>query len=41
MNIRMGLIIRNLFTNAACVIDCFHAQTLALDTLQEIRIKHC
>ena len=36
----MGLIVRKSFTNAVQVIDRFHVQKLALDALQEIRIKH-
>ena len=36
----MGLIIRKSFPNATLVIDRFHVQKLALDALQEIRIKH-
>jgi transposase len=36
----MGLIVRKSFPNAALVIDRFHVQKLALDALQEIRIKH-
>jgi len=36
----MGLIVRRSFPNAALVIDRFHVQKLALDALQEIRIKH-
>ena len=36
----MGLIARKSFPNAALVIDRFHVQKLALDALQEIRIKH-
>ena len=36
----MGLIVKNSFPNATLVIDRFHVQKLALDALQEIRIKH-
>ena len=36
----MGLIVRRSFPNAALVIDRFQVQKLALDALQEIRIKH-
>ena len=36
----MGLIVRKSFPNATLIIDCFHVQKLALDALQEIRIKH-
>jgi len=36
----MGLIIKKSFSNATLVIDRFHVQKLALDALQEIRIKH-
>ena len=36
----MGLIVRKSFPNATLVIDRFHVQNLALDALQEIRIKH-
>jgi len=36
----MGLIIRKSFPEATLVIDRFHVQKLALDALQEIRIKH-
>lgn len=36
----MGLIVRKSFPEAILVIDRFHAQKLALDALQEIRIKH-
>jgi transposase len=36
----MGLIVRKSFPEAALVIDSFHVQKLALDALQEIRIKH-
>ncbi|WP_368074166.1 transposase [Polaribacter sp. L3A8] len=36
----MGLIVKKSFPNAALVIDRFHVQKLALDALQEIRIKH-
>ena len=36
----MGLIVKNSFPNASLVIDRFHVQKLALDALQEIRIKH-
>ncbi len=36
----MGLIVKRSFPNAVQVIDRFHVQKLALDALQEIRIKH-
>lgn len=36
----MGLIVRRSFPGATLVIDRFHVQKLALDALQEIRIKH-
>jgi transposase len=36
----MGLIVKKSFPNATLVIDHFHVQKLALDALQEIRIKH-
>jgi transposase len=36
----MGLIVKNSFPLATLVIDRFHVQKLALDALQEIRIKH-
>lgn len=36
----MGLIVKISFPNAVQVIDRFHVQKLALDALQEIRIKH-
>jgi len=36
----MGLIVKKPFPNATLVIDRFHVQKLALDALQEIRIKH-
>jgi len=36
----MGLIVSKSFPNAALVIDRFHVQKLALDALQEIRIKY-
>lgn len=36
----MGLIVKKSFPNATLVIDRFHLQKLALDALQEIRIKH-
>lgn len=36
----MGLIVRKSFPNATLVIDRFHVQKLALDALQEIRIKY-
>ncbi|WP_246136903.1 transposase, partial [Gillisia hiemivivida] len=35
----MGLIVKKSFPNATLVIDRFHVQKLALDALQEIRIK--
>ncbi len=40
MAANMGLIVKKSFPNASLVIDCFHVQKLALDALQEIRIKH-
>lgn len=36
----MGLIVKKSFPNATLVIDRFHVQKLALDALQQIRIKH-
>jgi transposase len=36
----MARIVKNSFSNATLVIDRFHVQKLALDALQEIRIKH-
>lgn len=36
----MGQIVKQSFPNAVQVIDRFHVQKLALDALQEIRIKH-
>jgi len=36
----MGLIVKKSFPQASQVIDRFHVQKLALDALQEIRIKH-
>jgi transposase len=36
----MGLIVKKSFPGASLVIDRFHVQKLALDALQEIRIKH-
>ncbi len=36
----MGLIVKKSFPNATLVIDRFHVQKLAVDALQEIRIKH-
>lgn len=36
----MGLIVKNSFSQATQVFDRFYLQKLALDTLQEIRIKH-
>lgn len=36
----MGLIVKKSFPNATQVIDRFHVQKLALDALQELRIKH-
>ena len=36
----MGLIVKKSFPRAVLVIDRFHVQKLALDALQEIRIKH-
>ncbi len=36
----MGLIVKKSFPIAVQVIDRFHVQKLALDALQEIRIKH-
>jgi transposase len=40
MAVKMGLIVKKSFPNAALVIDRFHVQKLVLDALQEIRIKH-
>ncbi len=36
----MGLIVKKSFPKGVLVIDRFHVQKLALDALQEIRIKH-
>ncbi|QYS87904.1 transposase [Flavobacterium oreochromis] len=36
----MGLIIKKSFPNATLVTDRFHVQKLAIEALQEIRIKH-
>jgi len=36
----MGLIVRKSFPNATLVIDRFHVQKLAVEALQEIRVKH-
>ena len=36
----MGQIVKSCFSKATRVIDRFHVQKLALDALQEIRIKH-
>ena len=36
----MGLIVKKSFPNATLVVDRFHFQKLALDALQEIKIKH-
>lgn len=36
----MGLIVKKSFPSATLVIDRFHVQKLALDALQEIRIKY-
>ena len=36
----MGLIVKRSFPEATLVIDRFHVHKLALDALQEIRIKH-
>jgi len=36
----MGLIVKKSFPNASLVIDRFHVQKLALEALQDIRIKH-
>ncbi len=36
----MGLIVKKSFPNASQVIDRFHVQKLALEALQEIRIKY-
>lgn len=36
----MGLVVKKSFPAATLVIDRFHVQKLALDALQEIRIKH-
>jgi transposase len=36
----MCIIVKKSFPNATLVIDRFHVQKLALDVLQEIRIKH-
>ena len=40
MAVNMGLIVKKSFPNGTLVIDRFHVQKLALDALQEIRIKH-
>ncbi|SEB04241.1 Transposase [Flavobacterium gillisiae] len=40
MAANMGLIAKNCFPNAIQVTDRFHVQKLALEALQEIRIKH-
>lgn len=40
MGENMGRIVKRSFPNATLVIDRFHVQKLALDALQEIRIKH-
>ena len=40
MTSNMGLIVKKSFPQATQVINRFHMQKLALDTLQEIRIKH-
>lgn len=40
MSGNMGLIVKKSFPSATLVIDRFHVQKLALDALQEIRIKH-
>ncbi len=39
MAANMGLIVKKSFPKAVLVIDRFHVQKLALDALQEIRIK--
>ena len=36
----MGMIVKRSFPNSTLVIDRFHVQKLALNALQEIRIKH-
>ena len=36
----MGSIVKKSFPNATLLVDRFHVQKLALDALQEIRIKH-
>tara|TARA_R110002126_G_scaffold290897_2_gene449388 strand:+ start:3241 stop:3870 length:630 start_codon:yes stop_codon:yes gene_type:complete len=36
----MGIIVKKSFSNATLVIDRFHVQKLALEALQEIRIKN-
>ena len=36
----IGIIVKKSFPNATLVIDRFHVEKLALDSLQEIRIKH-
>jgi transposase len=36
----MELIVKKSFPNATLVIDRFYVQNLALDALQEVRIKH-
>jgi transposase len=40
MAANMGLIAKNFFPNAIQVTDRFHVQKLALEALQEIRIKY-
>ena len=40
MAANMGLIVKKSFPKAVLVIDLFHVQKLALDALQETRIKH-
>jgi len=37
---KMGLMGKKYFPNAVLVIDRFHVQKVALDALQEIRIKY-
>jgi transposase len=40
MAANMGLIAKKCFPNATRVIDRFHVQKLAIETLQDIRIKY-
>jgi transposase len=40
MLVNMGLVTKKCFPSATRVTDRFHVQKLALEALQEIRIKH-